>query len=115
MTVQSAQLDNFAVKREAMVGEGGLAEADAPCVLIDYVAGAEQLHVDGVEMRAIELPELDTFQPSERDSVPRRIGRGLGTGVGRSAGGGIGRGIGVPGKGYCNSLSFLSQDALAVA
>src|SRR6202007_3059082 len=73
MAIQSTQLDDLAVEGEAVIGEGSLAESYAAGVLIDDLAGAEKLHVHGVELRPVELPELDVFEPGEGDGVPRGV------------------------------------------
>jgi hypothetical protein len=38
MAIEAAELDDFAVEGEAVVGEGGLAEADAAGLLVDDIA-----------------------------------------------------------------------------
>ncbi len=59
MTVEAAQLDDFAVQFEALIGEGGFAETDSALVAIDQLRAAQKADVDVVQIRIGEIPELD--------------------------------------------------------
>src|SRR3989442_1479436 len=50
MAVKAAQLDDFAVQLEAVIGEVRFTEADSAFVLIHHLCSAQEAHVDGVEI-----------------------------------------------------------------
>ena len=61
-----------------MIGKCRFAEADAPRVLIDHLAGTEKLDVHGVEMGLIKVPQLDGTKIVEMNAVNRRVSGGCG-------------------------------------
>src|ERR1700760_1320898 len=54
--IESAQLHDLAVEREALVGEGRFAKADAPHLLIHNLVAAHQSHAYMIELRMIQVP-----------------------------------------------------------
>ena len=62
VAIESAQLHDLAVEREAVVGERGFAKADAPRLLIHHLAAAHQPHTDVIQLRAIQIPQLDLVE-----------------------------------------------------
>ncbi len=63
MAIEAAQLDDLSVEREAVIGEGGFAEADAAGVLVDELgriaAGGRGPCRD---CGLVEVPELDVVE-----------------------------------------------------
>ena len=59
VAVEAAQLDDFAVEGEAVVGEGGLAEADAAGVFVDGFGGTAAGGRGRCRDWVFEVPELD--------------------------------------------------------
>ncbi len=109
----------FAVEREAVVGKGGFAETYAARVLIDDFAGLGETHVDRVEVRLLEIPELYVGEMRERDGEARGIlerfdgGVGGGVGVGIEGRRGVGR---VDWRRWAlNSVGCFGDDVVAVA
>ncbi len=114
VAVEAAQLDDLSVEREAVIGEGGLAEADAAGVAVDGFGGLQQADVDGVEVRIFEVPELDAIDGFERDSLACGIVDGLGAGVDRSVGGGVGCGVWIRAGRERDGLSRFRNGSIAV-
>ena len=59
MAVEAAQLDDFAVEREALRGELRFAESEAARVAVEHFAVIQQAHFDAVEPGSFQVPELD--------------------------------------------------------
>src|SRR5258707_13203930 len=59
VTIESAELDDFAVQLEAMFGELRFAEAESARVFINCVFSSNQTHANVVEAPVIEFPKLD--------------------------------------------------------
>src|SRR5580700_6886970 len=59
VAVESAQLDDLAVKREAARREVRFTKTNAAAVFIAGSASVHQLHVDTVELRMLEIPQLN--------------------------------------------------------
>lgn len=68
-----------------MVCKHGFAETYAASVLVDDLAALGETHVDRVEMRLLEVPELYVAEMRERDrearGILKRFDRGVGGGV----------------------------------
>lgn len=69
VAVEAMKLDDLSVEREALWGEGGLAEADAAAVFVDDSAVLEELNVNGVKVRGFKIPQIELAQFIERESV----------------------------------------------
>src|SRR5207247_9384001 len=59
MTVEAAELDDFAIELEAVVGELRFAKAERAFVLIDQLRSAKEAHVNGIEMGVRSVPQFD--------------------------------------------------------
>src|SRR5215469_16508437 len=73
MAVESAELDDLSVEREAMIGKCGFAKADAPRVFIHHAATDKKPHMGGVHSRLIERPELNAVQLRQRQGESRWV------------------------------------------
>ena len=94
MTVEAAELDDFAIELEAVVGELRFAKAERAFVLIDQLRSAKEAHVNGIEIGVRNVPQFDRAEVVEVDGVRHWFGGGFG-----------GR----------DSLCALGQDMLAIA
>src|SRR5579885_3293819 len=74
MAIQAAELYDFAVEFETVIGELRFAKADAPGIVIVEFGSAQQANVNGIEMRGSEVPEFNAPQIFERDGVNDRFG-----------------------------------------
>src|SRR5206468_3765266 len=71
VTIEPTQLHDLAIQREAVIREGGLAESDAPRILIDRAARFQQPHVNRIELGITQIPQLYIGQASQRDDIAR--------------------------------------------
>ena len=74
MPIESAQLDDFAVQLEAVIGELGFAEAEAAGVFVEELRSATQANASGVEIAVLEIPELDAAELIEVNGMRDRFG-----------------------------------------
>jgi hypothetical protein len=56
VAIEAAQLHDFAVERESVIGKRRLTEADAPRLLIYQLMLAHQSHTHLIEPRMIQIP-----------------------------------------------------------
>ena len=80
MTIQAAQLDGFAVQREAGRGVPRLAEADASVILILRAVRVREVHDYVVQLRVLQTPQVDPGETVEMDIVILGLALELGAG-----------------------------------
>ena len=71
VTIEAAQLDDFAVQFEAVIGELGFAKAEAAGVFVQHLRAAAQADAGGVEIAVFQLPELDSAKLVEMNGRAR--------------------------------------------
>ena len=74
MAVKAAQLDDFAVQFETVIGELRFAKAHGALVAIHQLGSAQEANVHGIKVRVREIPEFDGAEFVQVDAV----GHGLG-------------------------------------
>ena len=65
MTIQTAQLDDLAIQRKAMIGKDCLAEANASRVFINHAPGVDEPDMNCIEMGLLNVPKLQAPESSE--------------------------------------------------
>src|SRR5437660_3634070 len=73
MPVESAQLDDFAIQLEAVIGELCFAESETARVFVDDLVVSQQTNMNGVKISLLEAPELDVAQLLKMDCVFKRL------------------------------------------
>src|SRR6185312_17399471 len=75
VAIQTAQLDNFSVERETMVGELGFAKTYGPRNFVQEIWPAPQHDVDRIKFWLGEVPQFYGVQIREVNGVGDRLGR----------------------------------------
>src|ERR1700759_4853202 len=63
--VKSAQLDDFSVEGEAVVGKDRFAKPDAAGLLVDDLARTEKPDINRIQLGVLQIPKLDIGQVGE--------------------------------------------------
>jgi len=75
MTVEAAELDDFAIQLEAVVGELRFAESNRAFVLIHQKCSAQEAHMDGVQIRMRKIPQFDRAEAVQVHGMGHGLGR----------------------------------------
>src|SRR6266702_139591 len=73
MAVESTQLNDHAVQAEAVVCEQSLAETDTAAVFVDQLTGTQKPDIHCVQVRPIEVPQLDLAEVRKQYGMERRV------------------------------------------
>src|ERR1700716_1469411 len=74
VAIESAQLDDLAVEREAGRREARLTKTNAAAVFIAGSVSVHQLHMDAVELRMLEIPQLNGAEVFQHYSLRSAVG-----------------------------------------
>ena len=76
MTIQAAQLNDFAIEFKTVVGELGFAEANSAGNFVDHLRPAQQANVHRIQIWAGKIPQFDGTKLVEMNAVNHWIGGG---------------------------------------
>src|SRR5580693_7116478 len=62
VAIQPSQLDDLAVELEAMIGELGLAEAEAARIFVEQLRSVVEANARGIQLAFLHVPESNSAQ-----------------------------------------------------
>ena len=68
MAVEAAQLDDFAVQLESVIGELRFAEAETARVFVEQLSSVTEANARRIQIAFIEVPELDSVQTDRNEA-----------------------------------------------
>jgi hypothetical protein len=74
VAIQPSQLDDLAVELEAMIGELGLAEAEAARIFVEQLRSVAEAHARGIQLVVLEIPQSDSVEMVEPQCMWQRFG-----------------------------------------